>query len=175
VTHVTRAGPFEAVAREQILGYYTDIIVDPCASGAKETVLKSGDIPKRLSGASEGGQGKLSSPLNSTSGHFRPFASHQFYGLDSVRLNGKPANIVPMWNLITRKTIALAIQLAGIVLLAATAMTGLQHDTILLQMGAFTFVVGCYLEARAQTRPSAGTELQGDLAEPFLPEFHPFL
>lgn len=80
-----------------------------------------------------------------------------------------------MWNQITRKTIALAVQLAGIVLLAATAMMGLQRDTILLQMGAFTFVVGCYLKARAQSRSSESTEPPSDLTEPFLPEFHPFL
>jgi hypothetical protein len=81
----------------------------------------------------------------------------------------------PMWKQITRKTIALAVQLAGIVLLAATAMMGLERDTILLQMGAFTFVVGCYLEAPAQSRSSESTEPPSGLTEPLLPEFHPFL
>jgi hypothetical protein len=78
-----------------------------------------------------------------------------------------------MLSQITQRTIALAVQLAGVVLLAATSMMGLQRDTILLQMGALTFVVGCYLEARAQPRSSESTE-PNEIAEPPLSEFHGF-
>jgi hypothetical protein len=76
-----------------------------------------------------------------------------------------------MLSQITLKTIALAIQLAGVVLLAATSLLGLQCDTILLQMGALTFVVGCYLEARAQRRSSENTETPNGINEPPYPEF----
>jgi hypothetical protein len=78
-----------------------------------------------------------------------------------------------MLSQISQRTIALAIQLAGVVLLAATSMTGLQRDTVLLQMGALTFVVGCYLEARAQSRSSESTE-PDEIAEQPLSEFHGF-
>jgi hypothetical protein len=63
-----------------------------------------------------------------------------------------------MLSQMTQRTVALVIQLSGVVLLAATSMMmGLQRDTILLQMGALTFVLGCYLEARAQPRSSGST------------------
>jgi hypothetical protein len=76
---------------------------------------------------------------------------------------------------ITQKTIALAIQLAGVVLLAATSLLGLQGESILLQMGALTFVVGCYLEARAaRSRSSESLEPPSEITEPLLPEFHSF-
>jgi hypothetical protein len=76
-----------------------------------------------------------------------------------------------MLSQITLRTIALAIQLAGVVLLAATSLLGLQRDTNLLQMGALTFVVGCYLEARAQRRSSENTEIPNGINEPPYPEF----
>jgi hypothetical protein len=76
-----------------------------------------------------------------------------------------------MLSQIPLKTIALAVQLAGVVLLAATSLLGLQRDTILLQMGALTFVVGCYLEARAQRRSSENTEAPNGINEPPYPEF----
>jgi hypothetical protein len=47
-----------------------------------------------------------------------------------------------MLSQMTQRTVALVIQLSGVVLLAATSMMmGLQRDTILLQMGALTFVL----------------------------------
>jgi hypothetical protein len=74
-----------------------------------------------------------------------------------------------MLSQISRRTIALAIQLAGVVLLAATSIMGLQRDTVLLQMGALIFVVGCYLEARAQRRSSENTETPIGINEPTYP------
>jgi hypothetical protein len=60
------------------------------------------------------------------------------------------------------------------VLPAATSMLALQRDTILLQMGALIFVVGCYLEARAQRLSSENTETRNGMNEPPYPEFRDF-
>jgi hypothetical protein len=72
---------------------------------------------------------------------------------------------------ITPRTIALAIQLAGVVLLAAASMILPQRDTMLLQMGALIFVVGCYWEARAQRGSSENAETPNGINEPPYPEF----
>jgi hypothetical protein len=53
-------------------------------------------------------------------------------------------------------------------------MLALQRDTILLQMGALIFVVGCYLEARAQRLSSENTETRNGINEPPHPEFRDF-
>jgi hypothetical protein len=53
-------------------------------------------------------------------------------------------------------------------------MLALQRDSILLQMGALIFVVGCYLEARAQRLSSENTETRNGMNEPPHPEFRDF-
>jgi hypothetical protein len=65
----------------------------------------------------------------------------------------------------TSRTTALAVQLAGVTLLAAVvSVIALRDYSAVWQLGAFTFVVGCYLEARCQQRSS-------DIADRSFPQF----
>lgn len=91
--------------------------------------------------------------------------SDKFYQYSATSLNGSAANISLMLRQITPRTTALAVQLAGITLLAAVvSVIALRDYSAVWQLGAFTFVVGCYLEARCQPRSS-------NIADRPFPEF----
>jgi hypothetical protein len=67
---------------------------------------------------------------------------------------------------ITRKTVALAVQLGGVVVLATVSMLRLHSDSALFALGAYAFIAGCLLEAQSISR--------AELTEPDsakLPEF----
>ena len=73
---------------------------------------------------------------------------------------------------VSRRTVALAVQFAGIVTLAMVSLLGLNSDdSTWLPIGAFIFVVGCLLEAQFYARSHA--ELV-EVADADLPEIYRF-
>jgi hypothetical protein len=70
---------------------------------------------------------------------------------------------------ITRKTLALAVQLGGVMILATVSMLGLHGDSPFLSLGAYAFVVGCLLEAQSYASGRAEpTENTSDPPDPTL-------
>jgi hypothetical protein len=64
-----------------------------------------------------------------------------------------------MLSQITRRTVALGVQLGGVITLAAVSMLGLHRDSTVLTLGAYAFVVGCLLEAQSVSQ-------RGEAAKP---------
>ena len=60
-----------------------------------------------------------------------------------------------MLNRITKKTVALGVQLCGVVMLAVSSLPALRSDYSVLSLGAFTFISGCLLEAQTYSQASA--------------------
>jgi hypothetical protein len=60
-----------------------------------------------------------------------------------------------MLSRLSRKTVALGVQLFGIIILAMVSSLGLHSDSAVFALGAFAFIAGCLLEAQGYSQSTS--------------------